>query len=77
MVFCFLKEIKSESAIYYFGSLPTKMDGEIEFFTDRRPPEIIIEPTEHVSLLWIGKLWSTHRDEFFQGTLREKISYEC
>lgn len=77
MVYCNLKELKDNSAIYYAGSDVNDISGEVEFFKNFKNPHIIKQPDTgklHQSL--VCNVAVKYKNKFSNGEFPEKVCYE-
>ena len=75
MIYCDLREKHDDYAIYFYGSDPSKLNGEIEIKSDLSVR--IIRPTDSNLNMWIGKLIVKYKNDFNKSIFRKKIAYEC
>lgn len=77
MVYCNLKEKRSGSAIYLFGTTTADITGEVEFFVEYRKPNLLKQPAKaSVSETVLFPLVAKYKKKFSNGIFPEKISHE-
>ena len=77
MIYCNLKEIKEDSAIYYAGRYTSDITGEVEFFKEFKNPVIIKQPkTEKLYLSLVCNVAVKYKAKFSKGEFPGKVSYE-
>ena len=77
MVYCKLKEKKTDSAIYNIGTDVNDMSGEVVFFKDLREPELLKQAKENpVRVVHLARIYGKYRNAFASGKFKEKLSYE-
>lgn len=77
MVYCKLKEQKSDSAIYNIGTDVNDLSGEVIFFKDLREPEILKQDKEEpIRVGHLARIYGKYREDFAKGNFKEKLAYE-
>lgn len=76
MIYCNLKDLNSDSAVYYFGISPDNMTGEVKFFL-RAEALIVKQPVNsNVPLTSINRITVKYCNEFAKGIFPDKLSFE-
>ena len=77
MVYCNLKQIKNNSAVYFVGTSTDDITGEVEFFQKPKNPIIIKQPKSNdLYLSIVCNVAVKYRNIFLKGEFPEKVSYE-
>lgn len=77
MVYCNLKEIKNNSAIYFVGTSTDDITGEVEFFKKPKNPVIIKQSSSNdLYLSMVSNIAVKYRNIFSKGEFPEKVCYE-
>lgn len=79
MVYCNYKNHTNDTVTYAYGQTIDDITGELIFhFGEEEGIEIVRKPDKHqVIRRQIYSLYRMHRNEFKQGTFKEKIAYEA
>ncbi len=76
MIYCNLKDLNSDSAVYYFGTSTDNMTGEIEFFRNTEPVIIKQPVNSNVPLTSINRIMVKYCNTFTKGIFPNKLSFE-
>ena len=77
MVYCRLKEIINDKALYDCGKTTSNMTGIIEVYKDGRSPKVIKEPDgEHLRYTYVYAAYKKKQDAISRGEFPDKLSYE-
>lgn len=77
MIYCDLIDIKGDNARYWF-SCGKGEKGIIAFpLKFVKPYEIEKQSDIEVATMWINKLYAKYAEDFKNGVVNDKLSYEC
>ena len=77
MIYCNLKEIKNNYAVYYFGIDLNNITGEVVFYSTLTEPRILKYPeTGTVPRSWLSKIVVKYKNDLTKCNFPEKMSYE-
>lgn len=77
MVYCKLKETRTDSAIYNIGRDVNDISGEVIFYKGLREPELLKQAKEEpIRTVHLAKIYGKYREDFANGDFKEKLAFE-
>lgn len=77
MIYCKLKNIKGNTAVYYFGNKLDDITGEAEFYSSFTQPTILKQPTTgSVPEFLLSKIIIKYKEKLLNSNFPDKMSFE-
>jgi len=77
MIYCDLKRIEEDGAVYSFGVRTENMTGEVFFYSDRKAPTILQQPKGETVFDTVPlRVQLKYAKQFEAGIFPKKVSFE-